>query len=143
MTDKYGVLTQEQWAEIGLIAFKFVDRAGDPHPGIDGAEDICAEFYMAITQYTDPIFYNAFNKSQQDTDAAVCYTTHNNSYTRMTHKLDSLAALYSQGNTPVRELIAAALTDPDLDYWVDQYKDGWIGNNGKFARTMARVLQTI
>jgi hypothetical protein len=61
----------------------------------------------------------------------------------MTHKLDSLSELYSQGTTPVRELVAAALVDPNLDYWIDQHKDGWLGNSGKFARTLARVLQTI
>jgi hypothetical protein len=60
MNEKYGILTQEQWAEIGLIAFKFVDRAGDPHPGIDSAERICSDFYHAITRYTDPIFANIF-----------------------------------------------------------------------------------
>jgi hypothetical protein len=61
----------------------------------------------------------------------------------MTHNLDSLAIHYSQGTKSVRELVAAALIDPDLDYWVDQHKEGWLGINGKFARTIARVLQTI
>jgi len=28
---------------------RFVDRAGDVHPGIDDAETICAEFYKAMS----------------------------------------------------------------------------------------------
>lgn len=33
----------EAWdAELGRVAMRFVDRAGDVHPGIDDAERICA-----------------------------------------------------------------------------------------------------
>ena len=33
----------EKWdAELGRAAMRFVDRAGDVHPGIDDAETICA-----------------------------------------------------------------------------------------------------
>ena len=35
-------------AELGRTAMKFVDRAGDLHPGIDDADTICAEFYKAM-----------------------------------------------------------------------------------------------
>ena len=35
-------------ASLGKTAMRFVDRAGDVHPGIDGAETICAEFYKAM-----------------------------------------------------------------------------------------------
>ena len=37
-------------AELGRTAMKFVDRAGDVHPGIDGADRICAEFYKAMCE---------------------------------------------------------------------------------------------
>ena len=35
-------------AELGKTAMKFVDRAGDVHPGIDDAETICSDFYKAM-----------------------------------------------------------------------------------------------
>ena len=39
-----------QWdAELGRTAMRFVDRAGDVHPGIDDAETICAEFHAAMS----------------------------------------------------------------------------------------------
>lgn len=37
-----------RYAELGETAFRFIDRAGDPHPGIDDAETICKEFEMAM-----------------------------------------------------------------------------------------------
>ena len=37
-------------AELGRTAMKFVDRAGDVHPGIDDADAICAEFYKAMCE---------------------------------------------------------------------------------------------
>ena len=41
----------EKWdAELGRTAMRFVDRAGDVHPGIDDAETICAEFYKAMSE---------------------------------------------------------------------------------------------
>jgi len=38
----------EKDAALGLTAMRFVDRAGDVHPGIDDAETICADFYKAM-----------------------------------------------------------------------------------------------
>lgn len=38
----------EKDAELGKTAMRFVDRAGDVHPGIDDAETICADFYKAM-----------------------------------------------------------------------------------------------
>ena len=39
-----------QWdAELGRTAMRFVDRAGDVHPGIDDAETICADFHKAMS----------------------------------------------------------------------------------------------
>lgn len=35
-------------AELGRTAMRFVDRAGDVHPGIDDADTICADFYAAM-----------------------------------------------------------------------------------------------
>ena len=35
-------------AALGRVAMRFVDRAGDVHPGIDDAETICAEFHAAM-----------------------------------------------------------------------------------------------
>lgn len=41
----------EKWdAELGRTAMRFVDRAGDVHPGIDDAETICAEFHKAMSE---------------------------------------------------------------------------------------------
>lgn len=40
-------------AELGRTAMRFVDRAGDVHPGIDDAETICAEFYKAMSGVID------------------------------------------------------------------------------------------
>lgn len=41
---------KEKWdAELGRVAMRFVDRAGDVHPGIDDADRICQEFYEAMT----------------------------------------------------------------------------------------------
>ena len=37
-------------AELGRTAMKFVDRAGDVHPGIDDADRICEEFYKAMCE---------------------------------------------------------------------------------------------
>jgi hypothetical protein len=37
-------------AELGRTAMRFVDRAGDVHPGIDDAETICAEFHKAMSE---------------------------------------------------------------------------------------------
>ena len=45
---------EDEDADIGRIAMKFVDRAGDVHPGIDDAETICADFYKAISDYLYP-----------------------------------------------------------------------------------------
>ena len=40
-------------AELGKTAMKFVDRAGDVHPGIDDAETICSDFYKAMVNTLD------------------------------------------------------------------------------------------
>lgn len=36
-------------AELGRTAMRFVDRAGDVHPGIDDADQICREFHEAMS----------------------------------------------------------------------------------------------
>lgn len=41
-------------AELGQVAMRFVDRAGDVHPGIDDADKICADFYQAMTAVLNP-----------------------------------------------------------------------------------------
>ena len=41
-------------AELGQVAMRFVDRAGDVHPGIDDADKICADFYAAMTAVLNP-----------------------------------------------------------------------------------------
>lgn len=38
----------ERDARFATIAFRFVDRAGDTHPGIDEAQTICDEFHAAM-----------------------------------------------------------------------------------------------
>ena len=39
----------EVWdARLGRVAMRFVDRAGDVHPGIDDAETICKQFHEAM-----------------------------------------------------------------------------------------------
>ena len=40
-------------AALGKTAMRFVDRAGDVHPGIDDADRICAEFYKAMVKTID------------------------------------------------------------------------------------------
>lgn len=39
-----------RYAALGKVAMRFVDRAGDVHPGIDDAETICADFYKAMDE---------------------------------------------------------------------------------------------
>lgn len=47
--DAPDALSRLHWdAALGRTAISFVDRAGDPHPGIDSAEEICADFYKAM-----------------------------------------------------------------------------------------------
>ncbi|MGJ8491118.1 hypothetical protein ACSFB2_12890, partial [Glaesserella parasuis] len=48
--------SDESFAELGRIAMRFVDRAGDVHPGIDDAERICREFYEAMSVAIDARF---------------------------------------------------------------------------------------
>ena len=48
---KTDLITDAEYAELGKIAFKFIDRLGDPHPGIDDAETICSELYSAMGSY--------------------------------------------------------------------------------------------
>jgi hypothetical protein len=46
--------TKDFWdAELGRTAMRFVDRAGDVHPGIDDAEIICADFHKAMVAVID------------------------------------------------------------------------------------------
>lgn len=45
-----GATYREKWdAELGRTAMRFVDRAGDVHPGIDDADQICREFHEAMS----------------------------------------------------------------------------------------------
>lgn len=50
-------------ARLGEVALKFVDRAGDVHPGIDDADTICSEFAKAML--------NAFEASVPDRNSMV------------------------------------------------------------------------
>jgi hypothetical protein len=52
-------------AELGRIAMCFVDRAGDPHPGIDDAETICREFYAAMSAVLDPRFQRRMDAARK------------------------------------------------------------------------------
>ena len=45
--------TDAKDAELGRIAMRFVDRAGDVHPGIDDADRICREFHKAMSDAID------------------------------------------------------------------------------------------
>ena len=49
MNTKSRIAELERDAVLGRIAMRFVDRAGDVHPGIDDAKTICAEFYDAMS----------------------------------------------------------------------------------------------
>lgn len=40
-------------ASLGNVAMRFVDRAGDVHPGIDEAQTICDEFHAAMVAEMD------------------------------------------------------------------------------------------
>ena len=42
-----------------------------------------------------------------------------------------------------RMLVAAALGNPELNKFIDEHKEGWIGVPGEFARTLANVCATI
>lgn len=44
-----------RYAKLGRVAMLFVDRAGDPHPGIDDAERICREFHATMSDAIDAI----------------------------------------------------------------------------------------
>lgn len=55
-------------AEVGRIAMRFVDRAGDPHPGIDDAETICREFYAAISEILNPRFQRRLDAALKQGD---------------------------------------------------------------------------
>ncbi|WP_343743117.1 hypothetical protein [Herbaspirillum huttiense] len=46
----------QSFAELGRIAMRFVDRAGDVHPGIDDAERICRDFHQAMSDAIDAQF---------------------------------------------------------------------------------------
>lgn len=50
---KTDLITDAEYAQIGKIVFKYLDRLGDPHPGIDDAEMICAELCQVIDLYLD------------------------------------------------------------------------------------------
>lgn len=50
----YPPTNTDQWdAKLGRTAMRFVDRAGDVHPGIDDAEKICADFHAAMSSVID------------------------------------------------------------------------------------------
>ena len=57
-------------AELGRTAMKFVDRAGDVHPGIDGADRICAEFYKAMCEVIErmPHVQKMSSRTEQDNE---------------------------------------------------------------------------
>lgn len=50
---KTDLITDAEYAQIGKIVFKYIDRLGDPHPGIDDAETICAAVYHDVIGYLD------------------------------------------------------------------------------------------
>lgn len=55
-----------------------------------------------------------------------------------------LSELYYTGDLEQHRMwIAQALLEPELDKFIDQYKDGWTGVAGNFARVMSRVVQAI
>lgn len=58
--------------------------------------------------------------------------------------LHKLSELYGTATTDLdRCCIAQALVSRELDEFIDQYKDGWVGTAGNFARVMSRVVQAI
>lgn len=68
---------QERWdAELGRAAMRFVDRAGDVHPGVDDAETICAEFHAAMSAVIDRMPHvqrmNAANEDARATQKTGC-----------------------------------------------------------------------
>lgn len=42
-----------------------------------------------------------------------------------------------------RQILGMALLDTKLDRFIDQHKDGWLGQEGEFARVLARVLNQL
>lgn len=63
---------RERWdAELGRTAMKFVDRAGDVHPGVDDAEAVCAEFHAAMSAVIERMPHvQRMNAANEDARAA-------------------------------------------------------------------------
>ena len=61
----------------------------------------------------------------------------------MSATLSELALYWNTATTDRLSLriVSYALLNPDLDDYIDQHKEGWIGVDGKFARILARVRQ--
>ena len=49
---------------------------------------------------------------------------------------------YSTDPTIIRKCIALALENPELDYFIDSYKDGW-GVSCEFARVLCVIREAI
>ena len=60
-------------------------------------------------------------------------------------KLEKYAIEYRHSTDPtiIRKCIALALENPELDYFIDSYKDGWIGVSGEFARVLCVIREAI
>ena len=52
-----------------------------------------------------------------------------------------LVVEFSNGDQ--RKAIGAAIASPNVNAFIDAHKEGWIGDEGKFARVIARALSTI
>ena len=59
------LVKDEHYIELGKISFRYIDRLGDPHPGIDSAEDICDELYNEMIQYLRKTAFSCFYEIQR------------------------------------------------------------------------------
>jgi hypothetical protein len=60
-------------------------------------------------------------------------------------KLEKLAIEYKYSTDPmtIRKIISLAIENRDIETFINENKDGWIGVNGEFARVLCIILAAI
>ena len=43
----------------------------------------------------------------------------------------------------IKQIVSQALTDPQLDDYINHHRKGWLGVSGTFSKHMARVLEPL
>lgn len=59
--------------------------------------------------------------------------------------MKSFAIIFAKSTSQEEKnkLIGLALMSPNLNGFIEKHKDGWLGEEGNFARVLSRVLQSI